>query len=801
MSLLHIAVLLPLIFALIIPFLYRFVKRIHLGWFVLPVPIVLFIYFISLISMTMSGNNVMKNLNWMPHIGMNFNLYVDGLGLLFSLLITGIGSLVVLYSIGYLIKSEQLGNFYCYLLLFMGAMLGVVLSDNFIILYLFWELTSFSSFLLISFWREKKASIYGAQKSLIITVLGGLSMLGGIILLSLATDTFSIQAMISKASDIQNSPFFILAMILFMIGAFTKSAQVPFYIWLPDAMEAPTPVSAYLHSATMVKAGLYLIARITPIFAISEGWVWTITLVGLITLFWASLNATKQHDLKGILAFSTVSQLGMIMSMLGIGAVSYHYQGANSQLYVAGFVAAIFHLINHATFKGALFMITGGIDHSTGTRDVKKLGGLLTIMPISFTLTVITTLSMAGVPPFNGFLSKEKFLESMINVTHLNLMSLNTLGILLPIIAVIGSIFTFVYSIKFILHIFFGSYKPEALPKQAHESSILMLISPIILTSLVIVFGLFPSILTQSIIEPASVAVSQTSNITAEFHLFHGITPAFLSTIGIYIIGILLLISFSYWVRLLQAHPYQLTLNHWYDTSGQRIPGYSENITNSYVTGFSRNNLVIILGILIALTFVTVISVPFSIDFKNVSHLRVFEGATVLFLLIASTFIIFAKSRLFSIIMLSAVGYAISVLFIFFKAPDLALTQFVVESISTALFLLCFYHLPNLNRYNEKPTFKLTNAVISIGVGLSVIILGLIGYGNRHFDSITKFYQEHVFDLAHGKNMVNVILVDFRGMDTLFESSVLGIAGLGVYTMIKLRLKQKNQSSEVNDHE
>ena len=171
-------------------------------------------------------------------------------------------------------------------------------------------------------------------------------------------------------------------------------------------MEAPTPVSAYLHSATMVKAGLYLIARITPIFAISEGWVWTITLVGLI-LFWASLNATKQHDLKGILAFSTVSQLGMIMSMLGIGAVSYHYQGANSQLYVAGFVAAIFHLINHATFKGALFMITGGIDHSTGTRDVKKLGGLLTIMPISFTLTVITTLSMAGVPPFNGFYQRE----------------------------------------------------------------------------------------------------------------------------------------------------------------------------------------------------------------------------------------------------------------------------------------------------------------------------------------------------------------------------------------------------------
>ncbi|EER7200627.1 Na+/H+ antiporter subunit A, partial [Escherichia coli] len=298
--------------------------------------------------------------------------YVDGLGLLFSLLITGVGSLVVLYSIGYLSQSEQLGNFYCYLLLFMGAMLGVVLSDNLIVLYLFWELTSFSSFLLISFWRDKQASIYGAQKSLIITVFGGLSLLGGIILLSISADSLSIRYIIQHVADIQSSPFFILAMIFVLIGAFTKSAQVPFYIWLPDAMEAPTPVSAYLHSATMVKAGLYLIARMTPIFAVSQGWIWTVTLVGLITLFWASLNATKQQDLKGILAFSTVSQLGMIMSMLGIGAISYHFEGQDSQLYIAAFTAAAFHLINHATFKGALFMITGAVDHSTGTRDVRK---------------------------------------------------------------------------------------------------------------------------------------------------------------------------------------------------------------------------------------------------------------------------------------------------------------------------------------------------------------------------------------------------------------------------------------------
>lgn len=787
MSLLHISVLLPLIFALIIPIVYRFYKRVHLGWFVLPIPVVLFIYFLSYISATMSGNNIMQKANWMPHFGMNFNLYVDGLGLLFSLLITGIGSLIVLYSISYLSRQEQLGNFYCYLLLFMGAMLGVVLSDNLIILYLFWELTSFSSFLLISFWRDKQASIYGAQKSMLVTVFGGLSLLGGIILLSIAGGTTSIQELIQNVSEIQTSPFFILSMILVLIGAITKSAQFPFYIWLPDAMEAPTPVSAYLHSATMVKAGLYLVARVTPIFAVSQGWIWSVTLIGLITLLWASFNATKQQDLKGILAFSTVSQLGMIMSMLGIGAVSYHFEGSESQLYIAAFTAAVFHLINHATFKGALFMVTGAIDHSTGTRDVNKLGGLLTIMPISFTITIITSLSMAGIPPFNGFLSKESFLESMIEITNVNMFSLNTLGILIPIIAIIGSVFTFVYSVRFIGQIFLGSHKAHELPKKAHEVSILMLISPAILAILVIVFGFFPSILTGSIIEPAVSAISQTTGTTPEFHMFHGFTPAFFSTIVIYVVGILLILTFGYWIRLLHLQPTKLTLNYWYDKFGEVTPGYSGKFTDAYVTGFTRNNLIIIFASLIVITLVTLLVTPFNIDFKDVSEVRPFELIIVVLIITAASMIIFAKSRLFSIIMASAVGYSVAIFFIFFSAPDLALTQFVVESISTALFLLCFYHLPNLNRHKESRSFKLVNIVIAVGAGIVVTVLGLIAYGNRHFGSIAEFYKSNVYDLAHGTNMVNVILVDFRGTDTLFESAVLGIAGLGVYTMIKLR--------------
>src|SRR5699024_10263508 len=402
---------------------------------------------------------------------------------------------------------------------------------------------------------------------------------------------------------------------------------------------------------------------------------------GLITLFWASLNATRQQDLKGILAFSTVSQLGMIMSMLGIGAVSYHFEGAESQLYVAGFTAAVFHLINHATFKGALFMITGAVDHTTGTRNVKKLGGLLTIMPISFTITIITSLSMAGVPPFNGFLSKEKFLKSMIEVTNVNLFSLNTIGFLIPIVAIIGSIFTFVYSVRFIGQIFLGSHKEDALPKKAHEASLLMLVSPAILAVLVIVFGFFPSLLTGSIIDPAVNSISQTANTNSSFYMFHGFTPAFFSTISIYIVGALLIFSFAYWVRLLQAHPTKLTINYWYDKFGAETSGYSSQFTNAYVTGFTRNNLIIIFISLIVIALATLLVSPFNINFKDVSEVRPFELIIVVIIITAASMIIFAHSRLFSIIMASAVGYAVAIFFIFFGAPDLALTQFVVESI------------------------------------------------------------------------------------------------------------------------
>lgn len=395
-------------------------------------------------------------------------------------------------------------------------------------------------------------------------------------------------------------------------------------------------------------------------------------------------------------------------------------------------------------------------------------------------------------PPFNGFLSKEAFIESMIEVTHASVFSLNTVGLLIPIVAIVGSIFTFVYSFKFIVEIFLGDHKPDVLPNKAHEASILMNISPALLAGLVILIGLFPSIVSAPLVDPAVKSIANTNEVSASFHLWHGFTPALIATLVIYVVGAVLILTVKRWVPILRGIPNALTLNHWYNQTGRYTPYYATQITRTYMTGFNRNNLVIIFFMMIVLTFVTLIFVPFTVDFMKVSPIRLYEFVSVITITIAAIMIIFARSRLFSIIMLSAVGYSMAIFFIFFNAPDLALTQFVVETISTALFLLCFYHLPNMSRYNESVRYRVVNMIISIGVGAVVIVLGLIAYGNRHFESISEFYKAHVYDLAEGKNMVNVILVDFRGTDTLFESSVLGIAGMGIYTLIKLRAKHKN---------
>ena len=795
-------IFIPLLAALFMPFFFKRMHSIHTGWFVLLVPIFLVSYYAMFIPIISKGDSVNAQLDWIPSLGISFVSYLDGLSLLFSLLISGIGALVVLYSIFYLDRTkEQLHNFYIYLLMFMCAMLGVVQSDNMMTLYLFWELTSISSFLLIGYWNNRDKSRFGALKSTMITIGGGMMMLGGFVLLSLMGDTFSIRELIAQAPELASNDLFVVALVLILLGAFTKSAQFPFYIWLPDAMEAPTPVSAYLHSATMVKAGIYLVARFTPIFAQSEVWIWLVAGVGLLTLFWGSFFALKQTDLKGILAFSTVSQLGLIMSLLGVGAIAFHVDGAEDTVFKYATFAAIFHLINHATFKGSLFMIAGIVDHEAGTRDIRKLGGLMSIMPVSFTVALIGSFSMAGLPPFNGFLSKEMFLTAMLSITEFELFNFSTWGILFPIIAWIASVFTFIYSLYFVFKTFTGKGEVEQLPHKPHEAPLGMLISPVLLAGLVITIFFIPNVIADTFIKPAVMAIQPfLYNSPEEIHIhvaaWHGgFTPELLMTLGIIALGLVLFLLLSKWQKIYDLWPSKLTLNRLYDfVIYELCDKWVGRFSALYMTGSIRRYLSFMLGSIAIIVIATLfIQDAFKVSFEGASPIRVYQIILIIVLVIGTIATVFAKSRITSIVALGLVGYTVSLFFVMFNAPDLALTQLVIETISVALFLLAFYHLPKYKKEEERTRFRFGRAFVSVAVGAMVTLVALSAHSQKIIPSISEYYKETVHSLAGGGNIVNVILVDYRGFDTLFEIAVLSIAGIAIYGMIKLRRSQKGE--------
>lgn len=794
-------IFLPVFFALFVPLLYKKFSRIHTGWFVLLVPLTLAIYYARFIPNISEGPHT-STFYWVKALDLSVTSYLDGLSLLFSLLITIIGSLVVLYSIFYLDrKKEQLHNFYFYLLIFMTAMLGVVQSDHLVSLYLFWELTSISSFLLIGYWYNRDRSRFGALKSMMITVFGGLMMLGGFLLLAQAGGSYSIRELIANASVIADSPYFIWMIVLILLGAFTKSAQFPFYIWLPDAMEAPTPVSAYLHSATMVKAGIYLVARLTPLFAISEYWIWLVVLSGLITLFWGSFFAVKQTDLKGILAFSTVSQLGMIMAMLGAAGIAFHVESPQETIFAFAAYAAIFHLINHATFKGSLFMIAGIVDHETGTRDIRKLGGLMSLMPISFTIASIGSLAMAGLPPFNGFLSKELFLTSMLSLKEFSLFNFSTWGPILPWIAFIASIFTFVYCLYFLYYTFMGKGHISQLPKKPHEAPIGMLISPIILASLVIAIFFIPNVIGKYFIKPAVLAMqpqlyNTIDDIPIHVQAWHGWTTELQMTIGIVVIGFLLFITLKKWQPIYRFVSEKWSLNGLYNRLMRFADVDSQKLSNLYMTGSMRHYLMYMFAfIVIAVISTLFMSDGFKYSTANTATIGTFEIATLIVMIIGTLTVLIARTRLTAIIALGVVGYSVALFFIIFNAPDLALTQLVIETVSVALFLLAFYHLPKMSRHEERMPFKINNFLIALGVGVMVTLVALSAQSQKLLPSISQYYKDTVYTEAGGGNIVNVILVDYRGFDTLFEITVLAIAGMAILGMIKLRRPKKEKKT------
>ncbi|MCJ8007360.1 Na+/H+ antiporter subunit A [Lederbergia wuyishanensis] len=794
---LQLAIMIPFLAALFIPFLYKKIPRIHIGWIVLIVPTVLFITLTQFIPSIAEGKTYLHSLRWISSYGIHFTTYVDGLSIIFGLLITGIGSLVILYSIYYLSEKESLHHFYIYLLLFMGAMLGVVFSDNLMVLYVFWELTSISSFLLIAFWYHRKKSRYGAQKALLITFGGGIAMLTSFMMIYFMTGTLSVREIISSIDT--SHTLFVPALLLLLIGAFTKSAQYPFHIWLPDAMEAPTPVSAYLHSATMVKAGIYLVARFTPVFGSHEVWFWLVTSIGLITLFWGSFNAVRQIDLKALLAYSTISQLGLIMSLFGIGSIAHQFGAAeNAVMYTQASFAALFHLVNHSTFKGALFMVVGIVDHGVGTRDIRRLGGLMSFMPVSFTIALIGSFSMAGLPPFNGFLSKEMFFEALVNVSQSNVFSIQAFGILFPVIAWIASVFTFVYCMMIVFKTFFGPYHPEKLEHPAHEAKIGMLIPPIILAVLIIGIFIFPNILGDFLLRPGLASLYPSFNLDGmlkPISIWHGFNPALWMTIGVVVVGIIIFRVQSR-RKSLYIPPGKWTFDQLYNSTLEQIELRGSKITSRYMTGSLRDYLVYIflfLGISVGGIFL--FSNAFSFDLSSNAPVSLHELLIALTMMAAGIAIIFAKSRITTILLNGAIGYSIALLFVLFRAPDLALTQLVVETVTTALFLLCFYFLPKKEKEDAPQRTKRVNVLVSILVGVIFVAVALSVQSGRLFESISTYFND-AYELSGANNIVNAILGDFRAFDTMLEVIVLFIGGIGVFTLIKLRARKGEDNIE-----
>ena len=777
---LQLAVFLPVIAMFFVPFFRKTFNKIHTGKFVIIVPLILFGYFVFNIKNIYLGGTIYKTWAFASNVGLDINLKLDGLSLLFALLITGIGTLVILYSCYYMsIADEKLHKFYIFLLIFMSAMLGIVLSDNLLSMYMFWEMTSVSSFLLISYWHENDASRKGALKSLIITVFGGVLMLGGIFVLHRITGSFNISEIIEYSNNHGFNTAYFVAMILILFGAFTKSAQFPFHIWLPDAMAAPTPISSYLHSATMVKAGIYLLLRIGIVFSFTPIFGNILIIVGTLTMLIGSISAIFLKDLKGILAYSTISQLGMMTLMIGIANLGL-YNG-NNYVYTFAFYAVCFHIINHAAFKAGLFMITGVIDHTFHTRDIDKLRGIRKFMPISFIVSVIAGFSMAGIPPLSGFYSKEYFLTAVYSLT-----SSSILYIVIAILVVIAAIGTAIYSFILSFKPFMGTLDINKLEgKRIHLPNNSIFIAPAILVFFVII----NTFIKDYIVIPAqkaALAVNVTNNEVIN-HVNHGsfFSIELITSIFIIIVAGILYKLYASTNNIYKYNPTIFSVHGPYNSLGNTLHQGSALLHDAFVTNELRRNMSYIFGVL----SITIIGGYFAVGspivinkFSTVHIMNIFIG-----LCIAVCCIALAKTynRLVLIILSSGIGFMMTALYVTFRAPDLAMTQFVIESISTIIFLVAFILLTDKTKHIEKQPFKLTNAIIATLSGISFIIIGLVAYAYKHPSEISQFYFDNVV-ASGGGNIVNVIIVDFRGFDTLFEVTVMTMVALIIYAMFKI---------------
>ena len=790
-------VLLPFIAVFFIPVAYKLLRD-KVGWFAAFISAICFLLIATMVSAISHGQTFSGNMAWIPGLSVNFGFYADGLAVLLGLIVSFIGILILAYSSKYLSKDEDLVRYYQYLLVFTGSMLGVAFSDTLIQLFIFWELTSISSFLLIGYYRKTKESIYGASKALLITGGAGLFMFVGFMFLYSITGTYSISDMLTNPAMVgmvKNSPFFTVILVLIMLGTFAKSAQGPFYIWLPNAMEAPTPVSAFLHSATMVKAGIFLVARFHPMFSGTIDWFILVSGVGIITMVAAGFLALRQTDLKALLAYSTISQLAYLMTMFGY--TTFAEPGI-------GVAAATFHLFNHAAFKACLFLLVGIIAHELHTRDIRKMGGLRKEMPITFILMVIAAAAMAGIPPLNGYLSKELFYESSM---HMAEVLGGGIAYIIPVLAVIGGVFTFAYSFRLILKIFMGkrTQDPEV-PKHVHDPSWVLLAPPALLAIIIISVGLFPTPFIEYLVQPAIDAIAPGSE-HLHVALWHGLTPAFIMTLITFAAGILVYAKYNaiaaWQMKFKEKHP-KLSLNYLYNTQVNNAFKFGSGFGKVLQKGEPRHYMKIMLVFIICMVlipFLFAIATGMPLFSNNVF----FQGETariLLFILIiiAAWGACVLPRYINAMLVASSCGVFVSLLYAYLKAPDLAMTQLCVETLSTILFLVVLLKLRTKEAFrHEKTKGRLKNALIASGCGFILFIM-LIGADLAvPFESFSHYFINNAIGLTGGKNIVNVIVVDFRGYDTFGEISVLTIAALAVYNLIKSRISPDPSANSAED--
>ena len=737
------------------------------GWFLSLIPMTIVILLLRILPEISRGNVLEYSLEWIPTLGITMSFYLDGLSLFFALIISFIGFLILIYASGYFHHSSDVGRFYMIILLFMGAMLGVVLAGNLFTMFVFWELTSLTSYLLIGFRHEQDGSRWAALQSLLITGGGGLALLAGLILMSLIVGSFNIADMLSNPDVLQSHILYLPILLLVAIGAFTKSAQAPFHFWLVGAMAAPTPVSAYLHSATMVKAGIYLLARLSPALGGTTEWHLLITLVGGITMVLGAVLALPQHDLKKLLAYTTISALGMIVMLIGIGTP-------------LAIKAAMVFLLVHALYKGSLFMVAGGIDHSTGTRDIRKLSGLRHALPFTAAAGLLAALSMAGIPPFFGFIGKELLYEAKLHSHHWAWL-ITSAGIFANAVNVTIAITVGIWP--------FWSNKKNKLGK-VQEGPPGLWLGPLIAAFLGLVFGLIPGLVSKPIFTPLVSAIVAHSTVV-KLKLWHGFNITLLLSLFTLLTGIgffLLRTKSNQTIKgAIAIRP--LTPTILFKNGLKQFLKISDKITQMLQSGNLGQYLTTIFSVMIIGAWLQIMAGPHTIKIEFGQVGIVEFGFAIL--MIAATFVaVITKERLTAVIALGVVGYGVALIYLLYGAPDVAITQLVIETLTVVLFVLVLYRFPVFKGFSSKAA-RIRDIIIASLVGLFMFFLVLIKSSAMSYKSISHYFVEQSVPKAHGHNIVNVILVDFRGLDTMGEITVLSVAALGVYALLKLKLSSK----------